>query len=164
MNADIVRIRNARPEDLPVVLALIHELAAHSGAPDAVEVTVQELREHLFSASPAVFAHVAETADGEVVAFALWYLSFSTWTGRHGIHLEDLYVRPSHRGAGLGTRLMAELAEVCRERGLRRLEWWVHEENAGAAAFYRALGAEVQNEWTTYRLSGEALGRLGGGV
>jgi GNAT superfamily N-acetyltransferase len=111
-----------------------------------------------------VFAHVAEHRDAappEVAGFALWFLNFSTWTGRHGIYLEDLYVRPELRGCGYGTALLGELARLCVERGYARLEWSVLDWNEPAIAFYRALGAVPMDGWTVHRLSGHALRRLG---
>jgi GNAT superfamily N-acetyltransferase len=108
-----------------------------------------------------VFAHVAEH-DGEVVGFALWFLNFSTWAGKHGIYLEDLYVRPDMRRFGLGRALLAELARICVERGYPRLEWWVLDWNQPARAFYAALGAAEMDEWTVHRLTGPALRALAG--
>ena len=107
-----------------------------------------------------MWAHLAEEG-GELVGQAVWYLSFSTWTGRHGIWLDDLYVRPEHRGKGHGLALLRSLAEVCVERGYRRFEWWVLDWNLPSIEFYRAIGAAAMDEWTVQRLSGEALLALG---
>jgi GNAT superfamily N-acetyltransferase len=98
--------------------------------------------------------------DGAVVGFALWHLTFSTWRGRAGIWLEDLFVRPGARGSGLGKALLQELAQICTARGYGRLEWWVLDWNEPAIGFYRSLGAEPQEDWTTFRLHDEALVRL----
>ncbi|HWL37333.1 MAG TPA: GNAT family N-acetyltransferase [Frankiaceae bacterium] len=145
-------IRPAVPDDVPVVLALIRELATYEREPDAVVATEDGLRTALFGDSPAVHCHVAEE-DGEVVGFALWFLNFSTWLGRHGIYLEDLYVRPSHRGGGLGKALLETLTSIAAERGYGRVEWSVLDWNEPAQAFYRSLGAEPMDEWTVWRLT-----------
>lgn len=156
------RVREATVDDVPAILALVHALALYEKEPDAVEASEDDFRAALFPdhGHPTTFCHVAEV-DGEVVGIAVWYLSFSTWTGRNGIWLEDLFVVPEHRGSGLGKELLATLAQVCVERGLRRLEWWVLDWNAPSIAFYESLGALAQDEWTTYRLDGEALRQLG---
>ena len=117
------------------------------------------LRGALFAAQPAVFAHVADV-DGVVVGFALWFVNFSTWLGRHGIYLEDLYVTPALRGRGLGKALLAELAAICVRRGYGRLEWWVLDWNEPAIGFYRSIGAEPMSEWTVQRLAGQPLADL----
>jgi GNAT superfamily N-acetyltransferase len=152
-------IRPARPEDVPTILQLIRELAEYERAPDAVEATEGLLREVLFCAEPRVHALLAEE-DGEIVGFALWFLNFSTWLGRHGIYLEDLYVKPSRRGHGHGLALLAELAQICVERGYGRLEWWVLDWNEPAIEFYRSIGAIAMDEWTVQRVTGEALKEL----
>ncbi|MFE1754866.1 GNAT family N-acetyltransferase [Streptomyces anandii] len=150
-------IRTATPADVPVLHALIRDLAAYEKAPDEARATREQLTEALFGARPAVFAHVAEDGRGEVVGFALWFLSFSTWRGVHGIHLEDLYVRPEARGGGHGRALLTELARICVARGYERLEWSVLDWNRPAIGFYESLGARPQDEWTVYRLTDEAL-------
>jgi GNAT superfamily N-acetyltransferase len=154
-------IRPARPDDVPVIYQLIRDLAAYEKALPEVTGTEQDLRQALLAEPPAVFAHVAEH-DGEVVGFALWFLNFSTWAGKHGIYLEDLYVRPDLRRFGLGRALLAELARICVERGYPRLEWWVLDWNQPARAFYAALGAAEMDEWTVHRLTGPALRALAG--
>ena len=153
-------IRPSRPDDVAAILRLIIELAVYEQEPDAVLATEADLQAALFGPHPQVFAHVAEI-DGEVIGFALWYVNFSTWTGQHGIWLEDLYVSPSHRGGGLGKALLAELARICVERGYTRLEWWVLDWNSPAIGFYDALGAHSMDEWTVRRLDGDDLARLG---
>jgi GNAT superfamily N-acetyltransferase len=156
-------IRPATPEDLPAILSLVRELAAYEREPDAVTGTLETYRTCLFPdhGQPTAWAHVAE-ADGEVVGIAVWFLTFSTWTGRNGIWLEDLYVRPEHRGSGLGRALLAELARICVERGYPRLEWTVLDWNTPALEVYRHLGAAPMEEWTTHRLTGDALTDLAG--
>ena len=154
-------LRAARPGDEPGILARIVDLAVYEREPDAVANTVPALTESLFGAEPRVYAHVVER-DGEILGIAIWFLTYSTWTGRHGIWLEDLYVHEEHRGSGYGKALIASLAQVCIERDYSRLEWTVLDWNAPSIAFYRALGAEPLDEWTTQRLTGDALVRLGG--
>lgn len=155
-------IRPATVDDVPVILAMIRELAEYERAPDAVEATEDHLRSSLFGASPAVFAHIAEQ-DGEPVGFALWFLNYSTWQGVHGIYLEDLYVRPHARGQGHGRALLSTLARICIDRGYGRLQWWVLDWNESAIAFYHSLDAIPMDEWTVHRVSGEALAALAAG-
>ncbi|WP_392543547.1 GNAT family N-acetyltransferase [Oryzobacter telluris] len=155
------RIRPAAVEDVPVILRLIRELAEYEKALDEVDTTEEQLREALFpqGREAAVFAHVAEV-EGEVVGCSVWFLSYSTWTGTHGIWLEDLYVTPAHRGSGLGQDLLKTLADICVTRGYHRLEWWVIDWNAPSIGFYESIGAVAQEEWIRYRLDGEALTAL----
>ncbi|GAB1325834.1 N-acetyltransferase family protein [Streptomyces sennicomposti] len=157
-------IRTATPADVPVIHALIRELAEYEKALDEARATPEQLTEALFGERPAAYAHVAEDPGGEVVGFALWFLNFSTWRGVHGIYLEDLYVRPGARGGGHGRALLTELARLCVERGYERLEWSVLNWNRPAIGFYEALGARPQDEWTVYRLTDDALKALGGGA
>ena len=152
-------IRPARPADVPAILQLIKELADYERAPRAVEATEDLLHDALFCAEPRVHAHLVEQ-DGEVVGFALWFLNFSTWLGRHGLYLEDLYVKPSHRGQGHGRALLAELARICVDRGYGRMEWWVLDWNEPAIEFYRSIGAIAMDEWTVQRVTGDALAAL----
>jgi GNAT superfamily N-acetyltransferase len=164
-------IRPARPGDVPAIHRLVRDLAAYERASDQVDATADHLREVLFGPSPAAFAHVAEidapaggSSHGEPIAgFALWFRNFSTWTGRHGIYVEDLYVRPEFRGRGYGRALLAELARICAERGYGRLEWSVLDWNEPSIGFYRALGAVAMDEWTVYRLTGDALAKAADG-
>lgn len=147
---------------MPRILELVRELAVYEQEPEAVDATVEHFREALFPVEgpAATFAHVA-VAGGQVVGCAIWFLSFSTWTGTNGIWLEDLYVSPEHRGAGLGQALLATLAEICVERGYHRLEWWVLDWNTPSIGFYESIGAVAQDEWTRFRLDGPALAALG---
>jgi GNAT superfamily N-acetyltransferase len=154
-------IRTATPADVPVIHALIRELADYEKALDEARATEEQLHEALFGEHPAAFAHIAEEDGGEAVGFALWFLNFSTWRGVHGIYLEDLYVRPVARGAGHGKALLTELARICVERGYERLEWSVLNWNRPSIDFYEALGACPQDEWTVYRLTDGALKELG---
>ncbi|MFE7215930.1 GNAT family N-acetyltransferase [Streptomyces sp. NPDC001698] len=157
-------IRTATPADVPVIHALIRELAEYEKALDEVRATPEQLAEALFGEHPAAFAHIAQDEDGEAVGFALWFLNFSTWRGVHGIYLEDLYVRPEARGGGHGRALLTELARVCVERGYERLEWSVLNWNRPAIGFYEALRARPQDEWTVYRLTDEPLKALAAGA
>jgi GNAT superfamily N-acetyltransferase len=139
----------------------VHELAAYEREPDAVTGTVDSYEQALFpdNGNPVAWAHVAEQ-HGDLVGIAVWFRTFSTWTGRPGLWLEDLYVRPEHRGSGIGTALMATLAQVCREHGYPRMEWTVLDWNTPAQDVYRHLGAQPMQDWTTQRLSGAALHAL----
>ncbi|MEU1042666.1 GNAT family N-acetyltransferase [Streptomyces sp. NPDC005551] len=153
-------IRTATPSDVPVIHAMILELAEYEKAVHEVRATERQLHEALFGERPAAFAHIAEEA-GEVAGFALWFLNFSTWRGVHGIYLEDLYVRPAARRGGHGRALLTELARICVERGYERLEWSVLNWNRPAVEFYESLGARPQDEWTVYRLTDDSLAKLG---
>jgi GNAT superfamily N-acetyltransferase len=149
-------VRPVRPGDVPALVGLVRELAEYEQALDEVRLTEQQLTASLFGEAPALFGHVAEV-DGEVVGLALWFLNFSTWRGTHGIYLEDLYVRPEHRGSGLGRELLRTLAAVCAERGYSRLEWSVLDWNTPSIEFYKAAGAVPMDEWTVFRLTDDAL-------
>ncbi len=142
------------------LVGLIHDLAEYERSPSSVEVVPDQLRNALFGASPAVFALVAEE-DSRLMGMAIWFLNFSTWTGRHGIYLEDLYVRPEGRGRGVGRDLVEALATLAVEAGYARVDWAVLDWNAPAIGFYESLGAVPMDEWTGYRLTGEALAALG---
>ncbi|MDX6362142.1 MAG: hypothetical protein QOC85_1145 [Streptomyces sp.] len=153
-------IRTATPADVPVIRSMIRELAEYEKVVHEARASEEQLREALFGDRPAAFAHIAEEA-GEPVGFALWFLNFSTWRGVHGIYLEDLYVRPQARGGGHGKALLTELARICVERGYERLEWAVLNWNRPSIDFYEALGARPQDEWTVYRLTDDALAKIG---
>jgi len=152
-------LRQARPGDEDGVLDCIRALAAYEKEPDAVLTTADDLRQALFGPSPSVFAHVIEK-DGRIAAIALWFLNYSTWTGRNGVYLEDLFVYEQERRHGYGRALLTALAQVCVERGYRRLEWSVLDWNQSSIRFYRSIGAVGMEEWTVQRLSGDALTRL----
>jgi GNAT superfamily N-acetyltransferase len=153
-------IRAAREDDVPDIHRLIRALAEYERSLDRATATEEDLRRALFGPQPAVFAHVAQDA-GRVVGFALWFLNFSTWTGRHGIYLEDLFVDKEMRGRGYGKALLTELARLCTERGYQRLEWVVLDWNTPSIEFYKSLGARPMDDWDIFRLSGPALPALG---
>ena len=155
-------VRPIRPDDVPAVVGLVRELADYEKALHEAHLTEEQLTAALFGETPALFGHVAVTDEdgarpGAVVGVALWFLNFSTWRGTHGIYLEDLYVQPQHRGAGLGKELLRTLAAVCVERGYSRLEWSVLDWNTPSIEFYKAAGAVPLDEWTVFRLTDDAL-------
>jgi GNAT superfamily N-acetyltransferase len=157
-----VSVRPIRPDDVPAVVALVRELADYEQALHEVRLSEEQLQACLFGEAPALFGHVAEH-DGEVVGTALWFLNFSTWRGTHGIHLEDLYVQPAHRGRGLGRELLRTLAELCVQRGYSRLEWSVLDWNTPSIEFYRAAGAAPMDGWSVFRLTDGALSTFASG-
>lgn len=152
-------VRKARPDDVPSILALIRGLAEYEKALDEVVTTQEDLSASLFCENPQAFCHVA-TVDETVVGIAVWHLNYSTWLGKHGIYLEDLYVVPEQRGQGHGMALLRELARICMERKYERLQWWVLDWNKPSIEFYKSLGAIEMDEWTVFRVSGEALQKL----
>lgn len=156
-------IRPAGPADVPLILAFIRELAEYEREPNAVVATPELLHHHLFGGERpggrAAECLIAEL-DSQAVGFAVFFHNFSTWRGRPGVYLEDLFVRPVHRGKGIGKALLAWLARLAVERGCARLEWAVLNWNEPAINFYRSLGARAMAEWTTWRLSDDALARL----
>lgn len=153
-------IAPAQRDDAPLVHAFVQELAAYEKLSHEVAATETDLSAALFGPNPRVFCDLARW-DGAPAGFALWFYNYSTFRGRHGIYLEDLFVRPALRGKGIGKALIGKLAARCREEGLTRLEWWVLDWNAPSIAFYESLGAKPMDEWTVYRLTGEALDRCG---
>jgi GNAT superfamily N-acetyltransferase len=155
-----LKIRPARQEEVGIVLQLIHDLAVYEKAPNEVEATEKELLETIFSSDPKVFCDLVEV-DGEIAGMAIWFLNYSTWQGKHGIYLEDLFIKPEFRGRGYGKALLKHLAKVCDEKGYGRFQWWVLDWNTPAIEFYRSLGAVAMDEWTVYRVSGQALKDLG---
>ena len=155
-----MQIRSAKREEAPIILQLIKELAEYEKAPDEVVATEAELIATIFAANPSVFCELVEV-DGEIAGMAIWFPNYSTWQGRHGIYLEDLYIRTEFRGRGYGKALLKHLAGICNERGYGRFQWWVLDWNSPAIEFYRSLGAEAMSEWTVYRVSGEPLRALG---
>lgn len=155
-------IRTAVPADVPMIRTLIAELADYEREPQAAKATERQLHDALFGERPAVYALMAEDdTTGAVVGFAVYFLNFSTWNGVHGIYLEDLFVRPEARGGGHGYALLRELARIACERGYARVEWSVLDWNEPSIKFYKSLGAVGQDEWTTMRLTGQALADLG---
>lgn len=154
-------IRPAQPGDVADILAMVRELAEYERAADLAVASEDQFQQALFGAAPAVYGLVVEGEPGQpLLGFALYFLNFSTWLGKHGIYLEDLYIRPEHRGAGYGKRLLQSLARICLERGYGRLEWWVLDWNEPALGFYRSLGAEPMDDWTVHRVTGTALHEL----
>lgn len=169
-----VIVRPATPADVPRISELIRELAEYERSADQAVATADDLRAALFASQPALFGLVAVLArgddppeplavsEGSVVGFALWFINYSTWVGKHGVYLEDLYVTPEMRGRGAGKALLAELASICVQRGYGRLDWWVLDWNSPAIGFYRSIGAQAMSEWTVYRLAGQSLADLAG--
>jgi GNAT superfamily N-acetyltransferase len=152
-------IRPARPSDVPIILQLIRDLAAYERAPNEVTATEEQLSKVLFGDKPA--AEVLLAFVGEVsVGFAVFFQNFSTWLGRPGLYLEDLFVRPEDRGKGYGRTLLVELGKIARDRGCGRMEWAVLDWNEPAIKFYQALGAKPMDEWTVFRLTGDKIQAL----
>lgn len=152
-------VRPAIPGDVPAILRFIKELAEYERAPEEAVATEALLHDALFGPRPACEALIGDV-NGVAEGFALFFHNFSTWKGRRGVYLEDLYVTPAARGVGLGKALLSRLAQIAVERGCPRLEWNVLDWNEPALGFYRKLGAEAMTEWTIHRVSGEALKRL----
>ncbi len=155
------RIIPAREGEVGIILGLIKELAAYERAADQVKATEQSLTQTLFGPSPQAEVLIA-WENTEAVGFALFFHNYSTWLSRRGIYLEDLFVRPTHRGKGYGRALLAHLARIALERGCGRFEWAVLDWNEPAIGFYKALGAKPMDEWTVYRITGDALSQLAG--
>ena len=158
----MTRIRFATASDVPQILAFVRELAEYEREPNAVVATAAMLEAALFGPRPAAEAVIAEGADGTPLGFALFFQNFSTWTGLPGMYLEDLYVTPAARGAGVGKALLQHLAAIALDRGYGRFEWSVLDWNQPAIDFYRAMGAVGMDEWTVQRVTGEALLALAG--
>ncbi|MFM7148015.1 MAG: N-acetyltransferase family protein [Actinomycetales bacterium] len=175
-------IRPVEQSDVPEIVAMVRELADYEQALHEAQATPEQFQAALFAEHPAVFGLVAVSDDSAdsadhggstgsigsldsigivgIVGFALYFLNFSTWLGKHGIYLEDLYVRPQYRGSGIGQALLASLAQLCVERDYGRLEWWVLDWNEPALGFYRRLGAQPMDEWTVHRVTGTELTTL----
>jgi GNAT superfamily N-acetyltransferase len=154
-----VSVRVASPADAPLILRFIRDLAEYERLLHEVEATEEDVRRDLFGENPRAFCEIAE-ADGEPVGFALWFYNYSTFRGRAGIYLEDLFVEPAARGLGAGKALLRRLAQRCVEADLGRLEWAVLDWNAPSIEFYDSLGAAAKGDWTVRRLDGEALAKL----
>ena len=154
-----LEIRPATEEDVPLLLRFIKELAEYENLSHEVSATAEVLKESLFGGRRVAEALLAYSG-GEPAGFALFFHNFSTFLGRPGIYLEDLYVRPEFRGSGIGRALLARLAKLAKERGCGRLEWWVLDWNEPSIGFYKSLGAVAMDDWTVYRVAGEALERL----
>jgi len=154
-------IRTATPADIPQILTFIRALAAYEREPDAVTATEADLLRDGFGANPFYFCLMAEE-DGRPAGFALYFYNYSTWLGRPGLYLEDLFVHPEFRGLGIGKALLQRVAAIALEKGCQRLQWEVLDWNTPAIEFYRAMGAEFLDEWRNVRVSGDALKRLSG--
>jgi GNAT superfamily N-acetyltransferase len=155
-------IRRARPDEAGLVFSLVRELAEYERLSHEVHASEADIAEALFGANPRLFCDIAEW-NGEPAGFAVWFVNFSTFAGRHGIYLEDLFVRPALRGKGIGKALLVHLAKQCLANGWARLQWAVLDWNAPSIAFYKSLGAEMMDEWTICRVSGPALSALAQG-
>jgi len=153
------QLRPARVEDVPIILQLIRDLATYERAPDEVSATQEQLVDVLFGQRPAAQVLLAFEAESPV-GFALYLYNFSTWLGRPGLYLEDLFVKPEKRGKGYGRALLVELAKIARDRGCGRMEWAVLNWNEPAIKFYRALGAKPMDEWTVFRLTRDEIAKL----
>ena len=149
-------IRAAQPQDSALIFALVRELAEYEKLTHELDATEQQIAAALFAPEPKLYCDIAEW-NGDPVGFAVWFLIFSTFRGRHGLYLEDIFVRPRFRGRGIGKALMARLARRCIDEGYARFEWTVLDWNAPSIAFYRSIGARVMDEWKICRLDGEAL-------
>ena len=157
--ADNFQIRPARVQDVPIILDLIRDLAMYERAPDEVTATDEQLVDVLFGERPA--AEVLLAFEGKSpVGFAVYFYNFSTWLGRPGLYLEDLFVKPEMRGKGYGRALLVELAKIARDRGCGRMEWAVLNWNEPAIKFYQTLDAKPMNEWTVFRLTRDEIARL----
>ena len=157
---DSLVIRDATTADAALIVQFIADMAAYERLSDEAKATEADIVRDLFGDQPRVFCEIAEW-DGKPVGFALWFYTYSTFQGRHGIWLEDLYVDPELRGKGIGKAMLVNLARRCRIENLGRFEWWVLDWNEPSIAFYRAQGGIMQDEWTRVRVDGDALTRLG---
>jgi len=149
-------IRAARPADSALIFALVQELADYEKLSAEVDASEEQIAAALFADAPRLYCDIAEW-NGEPAGFSVWFLNFSTFRGRHGLYIEDIFVRPAYRGRGIGKALMARLAQRCVEQGYARCEWAVLDWNAPSIAFYKSIGAQVLDRWKICRLSGEAL-------
>jgi len=155
-----LKIRPAKREEVGEVLQLIQDLATYEKAPEQVEASKDDLLNTIFAKEPRVFCDLVEV-DGQIAGMAIWFLNYSTWQAKHGIYLEDLYIKPEFRARGYGKALLKHLAQICDKEGYGRLQWWVLDWNSPAIEFYKSFGAEAMDEWTVYRTSGQALKNLG---
>jgi diamine N-acetyltransferase len=154
-------IRRAEPADAALVYELVCALADYEKLRHEVDATPEEIAKALFAPEPRLYCDLAEW-NGEAAGFAVWFLNFSTFRGRHGIYLEDVFVKPDFRGRGIGKALMRHLARTCVDNGYARFEWAVLDWNAPSIAFYQAIGAEIKGEWKVCRMSGPALAKFAG--
>ncbi len=156
---DEFQIRPARADDVPIILQLIRDLATYERAPNEVTATEEQLVDVLFGERPVAEVLLAFEAESPV-GFAVYFYNFSTWLGRPGLYLEDLFVKPDRRGKGYGRALLVELAKIAHDRGCGRMEWAVLDWNEPAIKFYRALGAKPMDEWTVFRLTRDEIAKL----
>jgi GNAT superfamily N-acetyltransferase len=155
----MLEIRTAEPSDAALILRFIRNLAEYERLLHEVAASEADIVRDLFGPNPRVFCDIARW-DGAPAGFALWFYNYSTFHGRHGIYLEDLFVEPAYRGRGIGKALLIQLARRCRAEGLTRLQWWVLDWNRASIEFYKSLGAVPMDDWTVLRLSGDALQKL----
>jgi GNAT superfamily N-acetyltransferase len=153
------QIRDATPADIDQIYDYIHALAEYEKAPDEAVLSKSDLSQSLFGQNPQVYCSLS-VQDEQVTGIAIWHLNYSTWLGKHGIYLEDLFVDPKFRGQGHGKALLVRLAQICVERGYPRFSWWVLDWNKPSIDFYESLGAKAMDEWTVFRVSGDALTKL----
>lgn len=159
----MLTLREATPADVPLILAYIAELADYERAPEKAVAKAEDLHRYLFGPSPLIFCQLAEW-EGQEAGFALYFFNFSTWEGRPGLYLEDLFVRPEFRSHGIGKALLKRLARIALARGCTRYVWQVLDWNTPSIEFYKAMGAKVMHDWLTCRVEGEALHRLAEGA
>jgi len=155
-----MKIRNAGPGDVQIILNLIRDLAIYEKEEDQAKATADQISKALFASDPTAYCELVELEDGVIAGFALWFKNYSTWTGTAGIYLEDLFISPQYRGKGYGKALLIYLAKKCVDNGWQRFQWWVLDWNEPSIEFYKSLGAVPMDEWTVFRVSGEALERL----
>ena len=153
------QIRDATPADIDAIYDYIHALAEYEKAPEEAVLSKSDLSQSLFGQNPQVYC-LLSVQDEQVTGIAIWHLNYSTWLGKHGIYLEDLFVDPKFRGQGHGKALLVRLAQICVERGYPRFSWWVLDWNKPSIDFYESLGAKAMDEWTVFRVSGDALTKL----
>jgi GNAT superfamily N-acetyltransferase len=154
-----VIVRPATIADLPEIFKFIHALAEYEKAPNEVVLSLEDLKQSFFGENPQVYCLLTQEAD-VVTGIAIWHLNYSTWLGKHGLYLEDLFVDPKYRGAGHGKALLIRLAQICVEKGYPRFQWWVLDWNEPAIEFYKSFGAVAMDEWTVFRLTGDSLKKL----
>jgi GNAT superfamily N-acetyltransferase len=154
-----VIVRPATIADLPEIFKFIHALAEYEKAPNEVVLSPDDLQQSFFGENPQVYCILSQEAD-VVTGIAIWHLNYSTWLGKHGLYLEDLFVDPKYRGAGHGKALLIRLAQICVEKGYPRFQWWVLDWNEPAIDFYKSFGAVAMDEWTVFRLMGDSLKKL----
>ena len=154
-----MQIRAARPDEAQTILDFIMHLAVYEKCPEEAVATLDHISNTFFGENPQVFCDFVEV-DNQIVGFVAWYLNYSTWTGTHGIYVEDLFVLPEHRDNGYGKALLTYLANVCVTRGYERLQWWVLNWNKPSIEFYESLGAKPMSEWTVMRVHEDALANL----